>query len=625
MTVNDTVGLTPREFFVDPGNNYQLFVKKYGYITNISPPFTVTPESFQTFSFSLKKQTSQYGAIHIGSNPPGANLTLLRIKDDLTGQIFGNTPVSLESLPPGMYNYTLTMNGYKTAKGSTEILSGNVTEIYVPMIPIPDSALITFKSDPTNAKIVLIGGTTQGANQSLAFQVKDIIANFNGTPEDAVNITQNLLQSQQSLPGRAICGLIGSTPTTMRLNQGYYIYRYYLDGYWMENGVADFNVSVGHDMDVSSKMIPNQQFVQVYFESNVDDFNESEAEDTTEFNSEKVRGPHDDKLLGAVVSINGTVIGKTPGWVSLPSNQFVNVTFDKLPMFAPKTITVDTTLFEGRPSKWGKIIHLNLMDYYITTIDDEHSSISPSGVIEVAAGQTQKFDLTGESPAWLVGNLTVHRDGHNPVVYTYNQSTAVYNLTHILQNATLNLTSVKKRVAVNATAGKGGSVNNGGITYYDYGTESATYNFVADPGYQPLVLWEDGDEKHYYTVQFSSTEMVQNHTLKCFFRPDNVLITPNSSKGGKILDEGKEAVPYWIAYDECTHEHEIVADPGYKCTYYKFTPTDVKSLSSESEKTIIPSQCGVKENLTLNVYFEPLNYTVNSHATAGGFDISGPY
>jgi len=45
LTVNDTAGITPREFFVDPGT-YQLFLKKYGYIIWWNESFEVIPGSY---------------------------------------------------------------------------------------------------------------------------------------------------------------------------------------------------------------------------------------------------------------------------------------------------------------------------------------------------------------------------------------------------------------------------------------------------------------------------------------------------------------------------------------------------------------------------------------------------
>jgi hypothetical protein len=72
LTANNSFGLTPREFFVDPGT-YVLYLKKYGYITNISQSFVVTPvgvgPSLPPFHMDLVTQTPQYGALHIDTNP----------------------------------------------------------------------------------------------------------------------------------------------------------------------------------------------------------------------------------------------------------------------------------------------------------------------------------------------------------------------------------------------------------------------------------------------------------------------------------------------------------------------------------------------------------------------------
>ena len=588
LTAHDTAGITPREFFVDPGT-YQLFLKKYGYITWWNKSFTVTPGSYHDYNVTLTEINPQYGAIHINTQPPGANLVLQRFIPNVTSVIYSSTPASVESLPPGTYNYSVTKDGYYPHSDTTVVTAGDVTEIYVPLVPIPDTGIVTFKSEPNSARVLIAGGSI--SKTELKIEIEKFLESFEGSADEASMQIKNMMVTETVPPIKNVAGLVGTAPFDMELHEGEYLYKYFLDGYSMKEEVGFFNLSVGEKKTIVETLIPDQEYVQVYFETSVDDEG------------------------GANVRVDGELVNTTPCWVYLPSQQIVNVSFDQMPLYTEKNITVDTTLFEGRPSKWGDIIQLELMTYYITATADAHSSITPSGVIAVKAGNTQPFNLTGEKPAWLVGNLTVVRDGYDPITYTYSQYEQEYLHSKVLENATLTVTSEKKRVAVNATAGKGGSVNYPGITLYEFETPSYQYNFTADEGYVFKELWVDGEKKFNDKWDFPASQMIHNHSLLGLFRPTHVLITPVATTGGSILDGTSEATPYWIEYLGCSHQHEVVADPGYRFIHANLTSTDAEEiLLSESDKIYIGSICDIDKNTTITAHFEPLNFTVNSRS-----------
>lgn len=588
LTAHDTAGITPREFFVDPGT-YQLFLKKYGYITWWNKSFTVTPGSYHDYNVTLTEINPQYGAIHINTQPPGANLVLQRFIPNVTSVIYSSTPASVESLPPGTYNYSVTKDGYYPHSDTTVVTAGDVTEIYVPLVPIPDTGIVTFKSEPNSARVLIAGGSI--SETDLKFEIEKFLESFEGSADEASMQIKNMMVTETVPPVKNVAGLVGTAPFDMELHEGEYLYKYFLDGYSMKEEVGFFNLSVGEKKTIVETLIPDQEYVQVYFETNIDDEG------------------------GANVRVDGELVNTTPCWVYLPSQQIVNVSFDQMPLYAVKNVTVDTTLFEGRPSKWGDIILLELMTYYITATADAHSSITPSGVIAVKAGNTQPFNLTGEKPAWLVGNLTVVRDGYDPITYTYSQYEQEYLHSKVLENATLTVTSEKKRVAVNATAGKGGSVNYPGITLYEFETPSYQYNFTADEGYVFKELWVDGEKKFNDKWDFPASQMIHNHSLLGLFRPTHVLITPVATTGGSILDGTSEATPYWIEYLGCSHQHEVVANPGYRFIHANFTSTDAEEiLLSESDKIYIGSICDIDKNTTITAHFEPFNLTVNSRS-----------
>ena len=83
LTVSDTEGLTPREFFVEPGT-YRLFLKKYGYITWWNESVTVLPGGNYPYMVNLTKNNPVYGAIHLDTNPSDSDLTLHREIPNIT-------------------------------------------------------------------------------------------------------------------------------------------------------------------------------------------------------------------------------------------------------------------------------------------------------------------------------------------------------------------------------------------------------------------------------------------------------------------------------------------------------------------------------------------------------------
>jgi len=603
LTVSDTEGLSPREFFVDPGT-YRLFLKKYGYITWWNESFTVSPGKNYPFAVNLTKNNPVYGAIHLDTNPSEADLTLHRDLSNVTSLIYSKTPASLESLPPGSYSYNITRNGYYPKNGTTVVTEGNVTELRLTLDPIPETAPVTFKTEPTSADVFIYQISRLNVDQqnALVSKMDTALNNFNGSHEEVVAKIEGVISTEDMTPDsvKYTRGIIGNTTTTQQLYSGEYFSVFFKDRYhW---GYKFFNVTASVPSTVEVELIPFTNYVQVYFETNVDN---DEAIVTNSVTIPK----------GATVTYDGgQEINRTPCWVNLPAQKIVNVTFDRMPMNHPATVTVDTTLFMGRPSKWGKIINLERATYFVQASNDAHSSIQPSGLIPILAGDSKEFTLSGEQPAYLVHNLTVNRTNEGIAVFniTYNLENTTYLHDKVFDNATLFLSSIIKQVAVNVTAGKGGSVNDAGIRYYDYGNDSVAYNFSPDTDYQVKQLYLDGEPVPFapsYVIQGS--KMTYNHTLYCTFRPTKVTVSANYSAGGKI----EPSDPYQVDYDGCTQNTTGIPDPGYYLSYLKpeFESGD-SYMESESYKTNFQI-CNLQKNLTWNAVFEKQWFNVTSSVT----------
>lgn len=599
LTVSDTEGLTPREFFVDPGT-YRLFLKKYGFITWWNESFTVSPGTYLNFStVTLTPNNPVYGAIHLDTNPSDADLTLHREIPNVTSLIYSKTPASVESLPPGTYIYNLTRSGYYPKNGTAEVTAGNVTELRLTLDPIPETAPVTFKSEPTSADVFIfsIQGLDASQQNVMLPKIQSALEGFKGTHEETVAKIESVVSAQDMLPDYLksfFYGAIGNTTTTQQLFAGEYVAFFFKDRYNVDYKI--FNVTPNVPITVEDQLTPYTNYVQVYFETNVDD------DDHPEMNIPK----------GANVTYDGELQeNRTPCWINLPAQKIVNVTFDRMPMNVPTTVTVDTSLFVGRPSKWGQIINLDRATYFIQAGSDGHSTIQPSGLIPVLAGETKVFNLSGEQPAYLAHNLTVNRSDEGIPAFniTYDLESITYPHEKTLGNATLFLSSKKKQVAVNATAGKGGTVNNAGITYYNYGDDSVPYNFTPDTNYQVKQLYLDGQPVPFapsYIIQGAS--MTYNHTLYCTFRPTKVWVFANSSPGGRI----DPSDPYMVDYDGCTQNTTGVPDPGYYLSYLRPVFEDGDSYMSSESFATNNQICNLRTNLTWNAVFDRQWFNVSA-------------
>lgn len=622
LTVSDTEGLTPREFFVEPGE-YRLFLKKFGYMTWWNQSVMITPGSYQDYNVTLTGNNPVYGAIHLDTDPSDADLTLHREIPNVSSLIYSKTPASVESLPPGTYIYNITRQGYHPKNGTAVVTEGKVTEIRLTLDPIPETAPVTFRSEPTSAEVFVwkIGEESQEEQKEIVAEIEKALEGFNGTGEEAAAMVDSVVSAEGVLPEswKFLEGAIGSTTTTQQLYKGTYFSLFFKDRY--ELGYASFTVKPNEPQVVEVRLTPYMEFVQVYFETNIDE------DDHPELGIAK----------GARVTWDGIEQeNRTPCWISLPRSQLegptpnsqriVNVTFDRMPLNTPVTIQVDTTLFMGRPSKWGKIINLDLATYFITATADAHSSMTSEGthlaagetkVFRVQAGGTWVFNLSGEHPAYLVHNLTVDRTSEDKPVFniTYDLEDITYPHEKTLGNASITLSSKIKQIAVNVTAGKGGSVNDAGITYYDYGTDSVPYVFTPDPDYQVGTLWKDGVATAFASPYYiQGAEMTQNRTLYCSFRPTKVWVSANWSGNGHL----EPSAPYQVDYDGCTQDTIAVPDPGY---YLKSLTWDFEEgdpyMSSEGY-TPVYRQCNLKTNVTCIAVFDKQWFNISASATEGG-------
>ena len=83
--------------------------------------------------------------------------------------------------------------------GTTLVTAGEVTEIYIPLVPIPDTGVVTFKSEPNSARVIIAGGNFSNINTGLRTEIKDYLESFEGTADEASLGIKNMVGAETCL------------------------------------------------------------------------------------------------------------------------------------------------------------------------------------------------------------------------------------------------------------------------------------------------------------------------------------------------------------------------------------------------------------------------------------------
>ena len=599
LTVEELVGVTPQQFFLDPGT-YTIYLKKYGYGTRWVEQ--TVDESTNTYlnngvPFTLTPIEPIYGALHVSTEPPKANVTLNLIsKADVPvtyeSVVHGLSPLSLESLTPGTYSVFLNKTGYKDYLNETVVIeTGKVTELDVPLEPVKKYIPVQFKSQPAAANVLLFGlnkytQLTTEQLQSIIEAIRDIT-----DPDEAQAAVLAALPYDVGI----IMSEVGLTPFEMQLPEGYYVHLMRLDGYEYACDTFEVNLTTSPPLIIINETLDKStEFIDVFFET---------------------VNPAGEPLTGIDIYVNNVKKGTTPGWAALPNPALVDVVFRSQPIWQNKTLSVDTSMFTGRPSKWGVPIMMDRMIYTITVSPGPHTIITP-GTQTYESESNQTFTITTDDGAYEISEVSL--DGTVILLPPPYTTVTNHRIQNILANHTLTAHAKFKTWFISAIDGKGGNITPSKPNPWPvpHGDDSPEYNVTPWDGYTIKSVWIDGVPKKIDGYQFLN--VVTNHTIEAEFRPDYLSITPLAGPGGNITPNTPVTVPY-NGSSGCFYTNP---DPGYTLKNVTWIPEEEVSESGDIDASGINDPCNqmmnVTQNWTFYAEFKKLQYMLTAEASAGG-------
>jgi PKD repeat protein len=601
LSVEDLIDITPKQFSVEPGT-YIIYLKKYGYISWWTEITVTSEEILNLGTIPLEPQESMYGALHIETNPADATIVLEREVPDIESKVHGKTPLSLESLPKGTYRYTITKDGYEDVTGVTEVVVGEVSEVAVALTQLALTEPVRFNSLPVGAEVYIIPCI-----------------------DDCNELDLETLDVAEIKEKTDYVGYIGYTPTTFEMPNGKWGYLMSKDSYHPVSGTIFVTVGTPIE-DVNRELTPFPQNVEVYFESVQDE--------VTIYYHEKE-------------------LGTTPCWVSLPAEMITELTFSKR-FYDDLKISVDTSLFKGRSSKWGKLTELQQSMYTITSQADDHSTISPAGTEFVLAGEcAPQYVIDTESRDYQIKVDGIKLNGKpimdledytdNVVLNKDDACDDALGIRVVENNMILSVESEQKTYAIDIVVGPGGTaVNREGTPYSTSitvlsGEDSPEFFFTPAEGYVLFKVLMNGIEQEIDAEQWTGVEqwikegngpyffdkVRANYRIEAQFRPTHVAITPIVGDHGTM----SPAEPYLIEYGGCTELHELFPAEGY-VGKFDIHPTVVGKQDVETEATNPRTSqfrvCEITQDLTVEASFSPLLFDIEAVAYGNGkIDPSG--
>jgi PKD repeat protein len=304
----------------------------------------------------------------------------------------------------------------------------------------------------------------------------------------------------------------------------------------------------------------------------------------------------------------------------------VDVVFSKW-HFKDLTVRVDTSLFKGRPSKWGQLIDSKLgferLKYTITSKVDEYTAIRPAEpqtvVSEDCGGDYDIFIRQEYTRDYVIKDITLNNSSlkdipSDQIVWTVSKDKC--DTGPILGDSILSVTGERKTYTIEIIAGPGGSASPLGSITVPSGEDSPEIVFIPDDGYALSRVQVNGRPSYDYDPLIIH-EVRRDYRVEAQFRPTHVTITPagDTTHGNYTPTE-----PYQIEYGGCTEYHELFPNVGY-WGRLEFDRTDKGKSDFEAEAATPRYEvriCSVTQNMTALASFFPYTYSITAEAHGNG-------
>jgi putative cell wall-binding protein/sugar lactone lactonase YvrE len=179
-------------------------------------------------------------------------------------------------------------------------------------------------------------------------------------------------------------------------------------------------------------------------------------------------------------------------------------------------------------------------------------SISPNTTQTVSPGADSATFAISPSLGYHIADVTV--DGISQGAVTS------YQFTSVGANHTINATFAIDTLAIDPSAGPGGSISPSVRQMVDYGSDSATFTIDASLHYHVVDVIVDGTPQGPRTA-YKFTDVTVPHTIAAVFAIDSYTITPVAGEHGSITPT-QSIVPWSndVTFDISADEHYHVVD-----------------------------------------------------------------
>lgn len=176
-------------------------------------------------------------------------------------------------------------------------------------------------------------------------------------------------------------------------------------------------------------------------------------------------------------------------------------------------------------------VKAEIVTYTITATAGTGGSISPSGSISVAEGNSQTFTITADSD-YVISDVKIDDISVGAI--------STYTFSNVTENHTISATFAKSDTVttytVTATAGKGGTISPSGYIKVAEGN-SQTFKIKADSDYSISEVWVDGKNKGDIS-SYTFYDVAANHTIEAYFTKDS---SSNSSSKITVYGPGSSS------------------------------------------------------------------------------------
>jgi PKD repeat protein len=620
-----SLGTTPFSYSGIPAGTYQVVLTYPGY-----QPYSATvvvPAGQTTSLYGIMTKVPTTGFVDFRTVPQGASIAL-------NGALTSFNTNTVIEIPPGYYNYTLSLAGRLPATGNFTLTTAhtqqNPLQVWRELALVPETQDVVFDSNPEGAEIWIDGNDTGNQTQHMLTieRALHLVTLKKPCYQDAtfsINLTQvptglfsyptvNLVPMNVN-----ICNTVNGTITPANgdpcpvygQNKTYFINSSY--GYHVKSVTFDgqtvFTNGQPRNTTFTTPIITKTADLCAVFELNQYPLmvvtNPASIGGSVQWN---YNGPdftdtnktflvkHGDKVT---FTINGYSDQGKPYF-------FDRIFWNGTPNLLPGSFGQYTWTSPVVQGDSVMMVNFTQGQYTVTASATAGGTITPNGTIWVIQNSTLCFNATPLS-TYLLASVTA-----NGAAMTADPVSGLYCLYNISQNYDVLATFSPRTVNITATAGPGGNITpNGTVPVVFNGT--ACFNVTPDYCYKIKNVTLDYQQPitpDATTGQYCVYNVTVPHIVNATFEKIQYNVTAIAGTGGSIKAAGLvngsmmancgDTVCFNVTPDYCYETVLLNWTVGQTKSYYPYPSTTTNCWSITGNSTLTATFAKKVVNITVN-------------------------